>query len=84
MVGLNGSELTFFRKLTTETDNFFHGKFVFTNAGCTVSKFAQPISPIGTNEYEFEFKTPDWLPPSTIYSAEYCSSNFKIRYALWA
>lgn len=62
----------------------YHGKFVFLNASHSVHKFPQPLSYAGKQEYEFEFRSPEWLPPSTIYSAEFCSSNLKIRYGVWA
>lgn len=76
--------MTYFRNQTPEMDSMYHGKFVFLNAGHSLHKFAVPMSPKGVQEYDFEFKTPEWLPPSCIYSASHQSSNFKIRYGVWA
>ena len=33
-------------------------------------------------DYEFEFRTPDWLPASAVYASDYCNSSFKIRYEI--
>ena len=84
VIGLNGSELTSFRKVSSDRDSLYSGKFVFINANHPIHNFEEPLSPKGKHEYPFEFKTPEWLPSSTNYSAEFCSSNFKIRYGLWA
>lgn len=83
-IGINGCEMTHFKQVSSEKDIDFIGKFVFLNAGHTAHKFPQPLSPIGLTEYQFEFRTPEWLPPSCVYSADYQTSLFRIKYAVWA
>lgn len=84
VIGLNGSELTNFRRVNSDRDNMYASKFVFINASHTIKTFEEPLSPAGTHEFPFEFRTPEWLPTSSIYNAEFQSSNFKIRYGIWA
>lgn len=84
MLGINGSELSNFSKLGSDKASVYAGKFVYTNASYTVHTFNDSVSPSGKNEYPFEFKTPEWLPSSTIYCVEFNHSVLKVRYGLWA
>ena len=84
VLGLNGSELTYFRKASSDRDNMYHSKFVFCNASHTIHKMEEPLIEKGTHSFAFEFRVPEWLPSSTIYNAEFQSSNLKIRYGIWA
>lgn len=49
-----------------------------------MNKYPNNVSPLGTQEFDFEFRTPEWLPDSTIYAAEHAGSIFNIRYWLSA
>jgi ubiquitin-protein ligase len=84
MLGLNGSELTSFRKQSSDRTCLYAGKFVFINASETIHTFEDGLSPQGKREYPFEVLVPEWLPSSTIYHSEFCNSLLKIRYGLWA
>ena len=84
MLGINGSEMTNFSKIGKDKCLLYAGKFVYINASHIIHTFEEPISPQGRNEYPFEFKTPESLPSSTIYCAEFNHSILKIRYGLWA
>ena len=35
-VGINGSEMVYFRRVNAEADNYYHGKYVITNASYVV------------------------------------------------
>ena len=84
VIGFNGSELTNFRIIKTDREHMYAGKFVFINASNVIHNFEEPLSPKGQHVYPFEFKTAEWLPSSTVFSAEFSKSHFKIRYGMWA
>lgn len=84
VVGLLGSEINYFRKVNADEDSVFHAKSVLINAGITVHKFENGKSLVGEQEFEFEFTLPEWLPQSFNYCADHCSSNFKVKYSIWA
>ena len=84
VIGLNGSELSNFRKMSSDQDKMYQSKFVFINASHTIHTFEAPLSPAGRHEFPFEFRTPEWLPASSIFNSEFQSANLKIRYGIWA
>jgi hypothetical protein len=83
-VGIHGSEQTYFRLYESDTASIFCGKRPFIYKSFQVTTYPSCVSPIGTQEFEFEFRTPDWLPTSTIYTADHASSIFNIRYGIFA
>lgn len=84
MVGLLGTEVNYFRRVNADEDTVYHDKHVLINAGVSVHKFENAKSLLGEQEYDFEFTLPEWLPQSFIYCGDHCSSNFKIKYLIWA
>ena len=84
-VAIHGSEQTYFElSQTTDNANLFLGKRSFIQARFTVNKYPNNVSPLGTQEFDFEFRTPEWLPDSTIYTAEHARSILNIRYCIFA
>jgi hypothetical protein len=49
-----------------------------------VTTYPNKVSPVGTQEFAFEFRTPDWLPESSFYRVDYAGSNFSIQYKIFA
>jgi hypothetical protein len=49
-----------------------------------VTTYPDKTSPIGTQELDFEFRIPEWLPDSTIYTSKHADSIFNIRYGIYA
>jgi hypothetical protein len=84
-VGIHGSEQTYFRLYTSsDSASIFSAKRPFIYKSFPVSTYTNNVSPCGTQEFDFEFRTPEWLPDSTIYTALHASSIFNIRYGIFA
>jgi hypothetical protein len=84
-VGIHGSEQTYFRLEKTADDaNLYLGKRPFINKSFPVTTYPEKVSPVGTQEFDFEFRIPEWLPDSTIYTARHSESIFNIRYGVFA
>lgn len=84
IIGLYGAEFVYFNKITPESNSVYQTKHIFLNASQSIHIFSDSVSRIGTTDYEFEFRTPDWLPASAVYASDYCNSSFKIRYEICA
>lgn len=67
----------------TDTTSIYSGKRPFIYKSFPVTQYPNSVSPVGSQEFAFEFRTPDWLPNSTIYTADHASSIFNIRYGIF-
>ena len=84
VVGIHGSEQTYFRLYESDNASIYCGKRPFIYKSFVVNSYSNNISPVGIHEFKFEFRTPEWLPNSTIYTATHASSIFNIRYGIFA
>ncbi len=84
VVGIHGSEQTYFRIYESDSASVFCSKRPFIYKSFVLQSYPNNVAPAGTQEVEFEFRTPDWLPNSTIYTADHASSIFNIRYGIFA
>ena len=85
VVGIHGSEQTYFTANSNqEKSAIFSGKRPFLYTSFPVKTYADSVSPVGDQEFSFEFRTPEWLPDSTIYTAPHANSIFNIRYGIFA
>lgn len=84
MVGFNGSEQTYFRLYEEDSASVFCGKRPFINKTFVIKSYENNVSPVGEHEFNFEFRIPEWLPNSFVYSAAHSSSVFNTRYGVFA
>lgn len=84
MVGIHGSEQTYFRLYESDNASIFCCKRPFIYKSFVVNSYPNNVSSVGVHEFNFEFRTPEWLPNSTIYTSDHASSIFNIRYGIFA